>query len=181
MIIDKLYEKASGGDKVSERELFEYLTDRFRLFVQLRIKSRLDAEDIVQNALMTISGKYKNIEFQTSFAGWAYQVLQNKMRDYFKAQRRRDQKIESTDVQNQPTISQNLDETTRRQMLECLRKVGHANIRFSRILNLHYQGYSSDEICEKLKLKRNYFYVVLSRARVMLETCLEKGDVVDNE
>jgi RNA polymerase sigma-70 factor (ECF subfamily) len=181
MTIDLLFRKASEGDETSEQELFRYLTDRFRLFAQLRIRNRSDSEDIVQNALLTIAAKYKDIDFHRSFTGWAYKVLENKIGDYFKVQRRRESKLEQESDQAGAADSSQLDALTRRQMLDCLRKVGKANGRFARILNLHYQGYSTDEICRKLELKQGYYYVVLSRARSMLEMCLEKGDIADHE
>jgi RNA polymerase sigma factor (sigma-70 family) len=130
---------------------------------------------------MTIASKYQNIDFRASFASWAYKVLENKMRDYFKTQHRHDSKFERVSEPIPTRVSQDLDPITRRQMLECLRKVGQANGRFARILNLHYQGYSTDEICRKLNLTQSYFYVVLSRARSMLAICIEKGDIADNE
>jgi DNA-directed RNA polymerase specialized sigma24 family protein len=62
-----------------------------------------------------------------------------------------------------------------RQLLECLRKVGRHNNNFARALNLNYQGYSTEEICDRLKLTKVNFYSILSRARSMLDLCLKKG------
>ena len=178
MSIDSLYRAALDGDEASERELFRYLTDRFRLFAQLKTRNQQDSEDIVQNALMTIAKRYRNIDFQVSFASWSYKVLSNKMLDYFKTQRGRERNLQSASLESERATPQDLHPDTRQQMLDCLKKVGRANGRFARILNLHYQGYNTGEICHKLGLKRSYFYVVLSRARSMLEACLEEGDVI---
>ena len=123
----------------------------------------------MQNALLTIANKYREIDFSRSFAGWAYRVLENKIGDYFKVQRRRESRLEKESEQAGITNSLELDSITKRQMLECLKKVGQANDRFARILNLHYQGYSTDEVCHRMDLKRGYYYVVLSRARSMLK------------
>jgi RNA polymerase sigma factor (sigma-70 family) len=179
--INSLHKKASEGDKASEQELFRYLSDRFRLLVQFKIRNTADSEDIVQNTLLTIANKYKDIDFRTSFAGWAFKVLENKIGDYFKVQRRRESRMDSNSEQIGTTASLELDSITKRQMLECLKKVGQANERFARILNLHYQGYTTDEVCRKMGMKRGYYYVVLSRARSILSACLEKGDIPQHD
>ena len=181
MIIDSLHKSASAGNKESEIELFRYLTDRFRLFVQLRISDREDAEDIVQSALTTIAEKFREIEYRTSFAAWAYKVLENKLRDYYKSQRRKKTHFERVSEPTGEGVALNVDPTVRQQMLECLKKVGQANTRFARIINLHYQGYTTEEICRRLSLQRGYFYVVLSRARTMLEQCLEHGKIRNDD
>jgi RNA polymerase sigma factor (sigma-70 family) len=176
MDIKSLYRNAIAGDKKSEQKLFDYLTDSFRLFLQLRIRNRQDAEEIVQEALYVIARKYKEIDYDISFASWAYRILKNKFMDYLKHKKVRDRvMMREQEAYNPGTID--FDPDVRRQLLLCLEKVGGANLQFARILNLHYQGYNRDEICKRLKLRTDYFYVVLSRARSMLNICLDKGDV----
>ena len=180
-MIDSLYESASDGNKKSEEELFRYMTDRFRFFVRRRVGDIKDAEDIVQNALIAIAEKYRSIDYQTSFASWAYKVLEYKTLDYFRSRGRHEDKMKNVSEEIQTGHSLDIDLSTKGQMLDCLGKIGEANRRFARILNLHYQGYTSDEICQKLTISKSNFYVVLSRARSMLELCLEKGDVASHE
>lgn len=173
MNINALHSDLISEEGASENELFEYLTVSFRLFAQQRIWNEQDSEEIVQDALMTIAKKYREIEFTTSFAAWAYKVLNHKMLDYYKAKRVRvDAHTRIVDEGN-PDMSSKPDSALKRQLLKCLRKMRG---RHARVLNLHYQGYSTDEICDKLDLKPGNFYVVLSRARSMLELCLEKRD-----
>jgi len=59
------------------------------------------------------------------------------------------------------------------KLLSCLSKITGANRRHARILNLSYQGFLADEICEKMSLTKNSFYIVLHRARKALELCLK--------
>ena len=63
------------------------------------------------------------------------------------------------------------------QLLFCLERVGQSNRRYARILNLYYQGYTTDEVCLRLGINANHSYVALWRARSLLEICLEKGDI----
>ena len=140
-----------------------------------------DSEDVVQDALLAIAGKYKDIEIRKSFAAWAYKILENKIMDYFKVQRRRESLMDEESEQIGTTAAFELDPIARRRILECLKSVGQVNERFARILNLHYQGYTTEEVCRKMNIKRNYYYVVLSRARSLLSACLDKGDTLQHE
>ncbi|MDD5427124.1 MAG: hypothetical protein PHN52_11655, partial [candidate division Zixibacteria bacterium] len=65
----------------------------------------------------------------------------------------------------------------RDRLLNCLRKIHGKNSQYARILNLHFQGFTTAEICRKLKITSNYCYVILLRARSMIEYCLERGEV----
>jgi len=177
--INTLYNIASEGNHAGEEELFRALTARFRLFARQRIWDELDSEEIVQDALMTICKEYKTIDFTTSFSAWAYKVLDNRILGYIQTRKRRAGKItlvsEADDLP--ATENDNPKQDFKRNLIRCMRKIAHTNLRYARILNLHYQGFGTDEICEKMKLTRNNLYSVLSRARSLLEYCLEEGDV----
>jgi RNA polymerase sigma factor (sigma-70 family) len=143
--------------------------------VQRRLWRHGDWEDVVQEALATVSAGYKDMEFTSSFAAWAYKVLRNKMLNY--AQTKRRQAERSVPFADTVHISQDTgNPDLLRQLLACLHRIGSTNLRYARILNFHYLGYSTEEICEKMNLRRENFYSILSRARSMLESCLEKGD-----
>ena len=76
-------------------------------------------------------------------------------------------------------LAENLDTDPdlKRRLLGCLQKICRQNVRYARILNLHYQGYKTGEVCGRMDVRPATLYSVLSRARSMLEDCLEKGDV----
>jgi RNA polymerase sigma factor (sigma-70 family) len=175
--INQLYSEARGGDEGARKRLFRELSESFGLFVQHRIWDEEDSREVVQDALMTISDKYTEIEFETSFAAWAYRVLENKMLQYYRTKGIRAEKIARMPDNEVGFRSWNPDPELKRRLLDCLRKVSGVYIRHARILNLHYQGYTVTEICERLKLTRNNAYILLSRARAMLKLCLETGDI----
>jgi RNA polymerase sigma factor (sigma-70 family) len=174
--INVLYKQACAGDKKAEERLFQHLLDSFRLFTQQRLWNQTDADEIVQDALMIIAQKYKEIEIKSNFAGWAYQVLNNKIMDFVKIRRIRADILARVSVSLGLQSSYRTDPLLEARLLECLKKTGQANHQYARILNLHYQGYATSEICRKLGLKRDYFYVSLSRARAMLAACLAQGE-----
>ena len=178
MNLNDLYKNAESGDKKAEDKLFQYLSERFGLFANRRIWDKENAKEIAQDALMLIAGEYKSISFEISFQAWAYKVLDNKILNYIKQRRQRgDRVITVADVNEIGGKDIETDPELRNQLLDCLKKVAKVNRRHARIIDLHYLGYKTKEICERLKLSSNGFYIILHRARKMLEKCLETGEV----
>ncbi|MEE9442493.1 MAG: RNA polymerase sigma factor [candidate division Zixibacteria bacterium] len=176
--INYLYNQVRRGDATKEKHLFQLLSDKFLYFALHRIWDKADAEEIVQNALMTIHKEYIKIDFKVSFAAWAYKVLNNKILDYIQTKRRRGSLMRDAIRDNRLPRPAPLVENPelKRRLLFCLEKIGRRNIRYARILNLHYQGFSTTEICEKIKLTKRVFYTSLFRARTLLVSCLKNED-----
>ncbi len=169
---ERLCKEAQQGNESSERLLFVRLTDSFRLFAQHRLRNRAEAEEVVQDALAVIAQKYKDTAFTSSFAGWAHNVLRNTIAGYIRHKAIRAKLQTQADTALADTVHRPVDNDFRRKVLGCLEQVARSNRRFARVLNLHYQGFASPEICDRLELKKNYLYVLLARARSMLEACL---------
>lgn len=177
MNINELQRLARSGDYAAEEQLFSLLAARFRLFVRQRIKARGDADDVVQDTLKTVLEKYRHVDFETSFLAWAYRVLNNKVMTYLSTWSRRDHILNDLSDLRSQSLPAAPDHNLERRLLDCLQKLHRVNHRHARILNLHHQGYSVGEICARIGLTQTNFYTLLSRARTMLETCLEKGSI----
>lgn len=176
--IDSLQAEASKGDQSATEQLFEVLTSRFRLFARHSIRNTADAEEVVQDALVAIHANHRTITFTTSFSAWACRVLENRILDYHRRkQRERLRFSQAPDVgYASEATGSDADMDLKRRLLDCMRLLCHKNARYGRILALHYQGYETVEICERLGLKSQTFYSALSKARDMLERCLDEGD-----
>lgn len=128
---------------------------------------------------MIISREYKTMTYTVSFSAWAYKVLVNRIMAYHQKKKVRTERLEripeNESIANPDSV--NTDPDLKRCLLNCMKKICGVNTRYARILNLHYQGYGTEDICEKLGLTRTNYYTILSRARTMLVTCLEKGEV----
>lgn len=174
--VNLLYEQAIAGDKRSSELLFCELGVSFRIFVRQRTLNALDGEEIVQEALTTIAEKFREVRIETSFAAWAHKVLSNKLLDHYKSCR-----VRSEVMTNSVEIDMSADAVSnpelKRRLIDCLKRIHGVNSFHARALNLHYQGYSTTEICVRLGVGANNFYVMLSRARTMLRLCLEKGEI----
>jgi RNA polymerase sigma factor (sigma-70 family) len=170
--IERLCVLAQAGDESAERELFSLLTDSFRFLAKHKIRDHAEAEDIVQDALTVVIQKYKGTVFVSSFAGWAHNVLRNKLLSHVQTKGTRARLLPQVMASMAPSESYDPDDELLRSVLRCLERVGRSNRKFARALNLHYQGFTASEISAKLEMKIEYLYVVLARARSMLVACL---------
>lgn len=176
--IDNLCQLAREGDRKAEEQVFSKLSARFHLFIRRRIADTQDREEVVQDALMAVCKDYKKVTFRSSFAAWAYKVLENRLFYYYQTKKSRSARARKLAEMDPVSSSDPEDEEIdlKQRLLNCLRGICKSNQRYARILNLHYQGYGSDEICERLSLTHSNYYSILSRARSLLEYCLGKGE-----
>ena len=177
MNINELYLSAQSGERSAEEKLFQYLYLRFILFAKQRVWNEEDAEDLVQSTLLFIKEEYVNVEIQKSFVAWAYSIIHNRLLNYISKKKRRRDIIVPTSDYTEETYSCESDPVLESNLLNCLRKICSVNKRYARILNFHYQGFSTEEVCRKLSLTPNHSYVLLHKARTLLERCLENGDI----
>jgi RNA polymerase sigma factor (sigma-70 family) len=175
--INRLQELARTGDVTAEKLLFKTLDDIFSLFVQQKVWDSSFAEEITQDALMVVSTKYKTIEFETSFTAWAYKVLQNSVLKYYRTKKIKERKFTEYSEKFKPSEATELSAEANLNLKKCLKKINQHNTRYARIINLRYQGFSTEEICQKMNLTRNNVYTILMRARSLLKQCLETGGI----
>jgi len=175
--LNVLYCLAKEGNRAAEQSLFACLSERFRAFARRRYWGEESYEDIVQDALATISREYEGLQITSSFAAWAYKVLKNRMLTVKRTQRLRARWTIPMAEAMELLCVESVEPDLGYRLLRCLEKIGQANVQYARILNLHYQGYTTEEICARINIPRNTFYTILFRARAMLRNCLEKGEI----
>ncbi len=166
---------AKQGDKAAENRFFEYLHSRFTLIATRRVGVD-HAEDIAQEACITVLQKYKTGVPEDRFEAWAYQILRNKIGNFLQGRDvRRNvasglERIEDVGAKGSEVI----DPALRIRLLDCLRLISRAVPRYARVLNLVHQGYNTIEICARISVKPNHLYVILNRSRKMLSDCLAR-------
>jgi RNA polymerase sigma factor (sigma-70 family) len=177
--LDDLLKRAGKGDQTAEQEIFRFLLLRFGLFARHWVEDARAAEDIVQEACVTVLEKYKAETYSVGFEAWAYGVLRMTIRRHYQqAAAEKSRFVRTTAHERIQQVKPESDLVAlQKRLRHCLSKIVKTNRRYARVLNLTYQGYKSDEICPKLGISRNSFYVTLYRARSLLRDCLESGEV----
>lgn len=173
--MDELVKKARNGDEKAEQELFRELLVRFQLFAARKVDER-NADEVAQQACVTILEKYRSEEFTVSFQAWAYGVLKMTVRQFLRDRGRQSAKEAHIPPDIDLPESSVPNPMLRRYLLECVRKLATKFRKYARIVNLHYQGYDTGEICQRLGVNREQYYVYVGRGRSMLRDCLiERG------
>ena len=174
MTINSLFNLARKGDKTAEKQMSEKLIDRFSLFAHRKVWDNEAAREMVQEAIMTVIAEYRQLDEDVVFSAWAHRVMENKFLAYIQTRRRQaGRNVSLSDPDHQADVPVR-DPTLKTHLLECFKEVSKANRRYARILNLHYQGYDRKEVCEKLNMTVDQSYVVMSRARALLQDCLKE-------
>ncbi len=177
MSLSDLVEKARSGDNNAEDRLFQILRARFASIAKRRVREKETAEDIVQQACVTVLQKYKTEEFRAGFEAWAYCVLRMKIGNYIQAKSSSRESLDDGTVLDRLPEKSPSDPDLERKLIDCLRKIIKVYPRYARVLSLSYQGFISDEICNRLNVTKTNLYSLLSRGRSVLSLCLETGRV----
>ncbi len=174
--MEQFLNKAMTGDKLAEKQLFERLFVRFKYLAKRNIGTE-DCEDLAQEACMTVLEKYKDEKFTVSFTAWAYGVLKMKIGNYLQSKQRMSGKQSPLNEEINLSPDSTIEPGLIQLLIECIKKISRAYLRYARTLNLNYQGYSTEEICKRLDITTSNYYVTLNRGRAMLKKCLEEGGI----
>ncbi len=176
--MDQLLALARQGDKEAREKLFEFLLVRFTLLAKRRMREE-EARDAAQDACLTVFQKYLTEAPAERFEAWAYEVLRRKIGNCYQKQNVRERVMgDGTRIDDvADTSGMALPSHVRRALLECMRKLVRTFPRYARTLNLVYQGYDTEEVCRRLRIRQGYVYVLLNRGRDMLSDCIDKGGV----
>ena len=176
MTIDELFRQARAGDKSAENAFFSILSERFRLFLQRKIADTRDAEDVMQNSLVAIADKYRSLPADCQIAGWAHQVLNFEILRYYRAKGLHAERHLRSTGEETAFHGWECEASFREAMSRCLVRLHKVNPNYARVLNLHYQGYTTGEVCNRLGITANHYYVILLRARSQLRLCLQEEE-----
>ncbi len=175
--MDELVKKAKAGDKSAEAEIYNYLFVRFKYLAKRRMGTD-DYEDLAQEACMTVLEKYKTQEFEVSFTAWAYGVLKMKIGNWLQTRKRPSGQLSPLDEAHSVADNSEINPDLKRSLIECIKKIAGSFSRYARVMVLNYQGYDTDEICRRLQISSNNYYVIMNRGRALLKDCLNRKGVI---
>ena len=158
--------------KVESLESFRYLLVRFQVIAKRRVGDAEAAKDIAADACVTVLQKYKNEDVRNP-AAWVYKILRHKVGNYWSKKKDLESQVEPVKVLEETADDPN--GVDRIMLVRCFRRLIKRNRTYARVLNLVHQGYKTDEICQRFKITANNLYVILSRARSLLKSCVERG------
>lgn len=178
-IVNDLLARAKEGDEAAKEEIFQVLFERFKFLAKRTIQTEEEAEDVAQEACITVLEKYESETFTVSFGAWAGGILRKKIGNYLQGREvRRRRLIPESESRKQEHVAEGSEiPDLEQKLLACFKKIRRINRRYARVINLAHQGYRIDEISGRLGCNRNTLCILLSRGRSMLKRCLNTGVV----
>ncbi|HTU17838.1 MAG TPA: sigma-70 family RNA polymerase sigma factor [Gemmataceae bacterium] len=188
----ELLQRWQNGDESAADELFRRYFSRLHALVQVRLSqrlaARLDAEDVVQSALLSFFTQARDGRFVLKQAGDLWRLLAaitiNKMRH---VERRHSAEKRAVDLERlPPSLREGLDEETAwlaheptpeeaatlDDELESLLRPLHNGQR--RIVELRLQGYTLDEIAVEVHLSQRTVRRTMEQVKQHLENRLRE-------
>lgn len=169
---------------------------RLLAFARLQLRDASEADDVVQEALITAVEKDAHFAGKSGYETWVFGILKNKILDALRAQKRRGKWQPWEDDGVEAAVENQFQATGRWQELARPSSWGDpestlASERFwqvfdscmialpeniARIFTMReLMGLSTRRICEEAGIKENNCWVILHRGRLLLRACLEKG------
>lgn len=84
--LDELADRASAGDGLAESALFQSLRVRFVSIAKRRVRED-DVDDVVQDALRIVHGKYRTRSSPPGVLVWSLAILRNVIGNYYQARK----------------------------------------------------------------------------------------------
>ena len=192
--LDALGDRALDGDGRAEAALFEELRVRFLTITKRRVQPD-HVEDVVQDALRIVLGKYRERSRDCGLLVWSLTVLRNVIGNHYQSRKR--ELDRTTQVEDWQRIgdstpgedpSRVLDEAEtagllERAVAELTRRSPRCGDIFQHIFASHERGGGQREISQRAfetvredhpDMTRNTFYVALHRCRAQLRSLMDR-------
>jgi RNA polymerase sigma-70 factor (ECF subfamily) len=174
--IERLVERAAGGDATAFGELYDIHVDRIYRHIYYRVGSTGDAEDLTQqvfiNAWKAI-GRFK--KKSSPFAAWLMTISRNLLTDYYRARKTNISLNEDYDkTSEEPGPAQIAEvESERRELLQTIGRLPEEQ---REVVILRFiEDYSFGEIAAGLRKSEGAVRVILHRALKKLRDIMEEG------
>ena len=184
MVVEEDYLKrlmvaSQDGDKAAYQDLLNILSPMFKRFViRLGIES-IDADDVVQNALIAIHNARHTYQPSRPFLAWAFSITQKKSYDYFNQRKRAvSREINDNDYLEKvmSDIAQTMEEVQERErqytdVVSSLEKLPEPQRTIIRFLKL--EGFSVKQVAGKLKMTESAIKTSAHRGYKRLKNIFE--------
>ena len=105
--IQRLLDQVRGGDRQAFDQLFAMHRSELRKMIDLRLdsklRSRVDASDVVQEAWLAIVRGLRRLDDPTRFRPWALRIVTNKCADWTRRQQRQRRIVRSVATKTSST------------------------------------------------------------------------------
>lgn len=91
----RLATAASQGSSEAFSHLYDYFAPRIYKFIQFKVQSREQAEDILQDTFLKVWQALPKVNLENfNFSAWLYRIARNTVNDYYRRQYRKPEPVE---------------------------------------------------------------------------------------
>ena len=176
MSVDKdileLIEKCKKGDRRSQFDMYGRFSGLLFAVALRYTNTKIDAEDVVQNAWVKIFSKMSSFSENNSFEGWMRRIVVNTAITLYRKNQKHANQLDIDDVHATPAdIAASIQCDFTREELE--RAIAHLPEGYGLVFKLYIiDGYKHKEIAEMLGIEVNTSKSQLSRAKKHLQNAL---------
>lgn len=178
------------------RRRLEAIRPRLVSFALLHLRNRAQAEDAVQETLVSALEKDASFAGRSGYETWVFGILKYKILDAMRAQRRQGKWEPLDESLDDDAIDRQFQQSGRWQPEARPTSWGEPEAAFenehfwqvfdacmiglpdnlARVFSLReLMGLSTGDICQEVGIKENNCWVMLHRARLRLRACIERG------
>ena len=175
--INNLILACKRKDQNAQMELYQRYYQPLYHAAYAILKNRDDAQDAMQEGMITAFEKLDQFQGEGNFGGWLRKIVVRKSIRYYHYNKRNigDSSLENNNElsENQDTEDTEFPNFSSEQLDRALGKLTH---RYSLILKMYYlEGYTHEEISELLHWSYSNCRTTLSRAKTQLKKHLHEG------
>ncbi len=181
-----LVQRAQAGEETAFREIVERYQSKVFSIIHGIVRQRNDVEDIAQQVFAKVYLSLRNFDFRSSLITWIYKITVNECFDYLRKRKVRKLVYESDLSEDEARRVENIEPQVNRQdpadaslarrdyVLKLLSRVSEEE-RMLLILK-EVEGYSVEELAERIGMNENTIKVKLFRARQKLVKAAQRLD-----
>ena len=166
----RLVERTKKGDRSAFELLINPYSKALCNYISFRAKNDADANDIVQEAILSIWQSITTYEYQSSFKTWAFSIARRRLADFYR-KNSRNESLPLTDFENVFTAKDNLDDNLERMDVE--QALSKLNSQDNELVYLVFQAQLSyQEISAMLNIPVGTVKSRMSSIKTKLKTIL---------
>ncbi len=173
----KLMHRAQAGDNAAYEELLKAISPLIRGFINNRIGTGADNDDILQEVLLGIHRASHTYNTDRPFKNWMFAIADHKVKDYLRAHYRKKalKQVDFEKVQDFLTEPVTNDTSAGEVLSELLDKLPEKQRRIVYMMKI--EGYSAKEVAKKMNMSVSAVKVTAHRAYKVLIANGQKGEM----
>jgi RNA polymerase sigma factor (sigma-70 family) len=174
--LDQILSECKKNNPKAQQLLYKHFAYKTMGICLRYSASRMEAEDILQDAFIKIFQKISEFRAEGSFEGWIRRIVVTTAINHYHANKKRNS---DTNIDEQPDTgsgqSDVIDKITADELLSLIQLLPEG---YKMVLNLYaIEGYAHKEIAEMMGISEGTSKSQLSRARTMLAGLMSKKKV----